>query len=235
MHIKVPEGCIRKASALGLREEIIAYFKMKTVNEQGYFAFGSGIKDAALKLSVTERTVRRWISRMQEAGFIYKDDNGYGLVKYDTAYKILGFDTTPHKRKKRLGNFKIFKINTNNVHELLTTIVKEEIALNQRRQEYMIKRRPTQISKPDNTVGNKNGVSLSCAGLAKLLGYKRSTGHRLEQKLLEKYPNTVFIDKHSEVVDTKPSLKTSRISGNGHYIQNGILFKTLCNRIYVHT
>lgn len=226
--IKVPEGCLKKASDIDMREEALIYFKLKLICNHGYFEFGGGAKLISNSMCLSERTVKRYFKRLCDVGMMYKDDNGYGLVKYDRMYEILGFDMTPNKRKRRLGKFKIFKISVKHTDNLITAIAREEIALNQSRQEFMIKKKLTQTTNPDSTVSINSGVSLSCAGVGRLLGVSKSSGQRIEQALVKLYPNTVKIDRRVNVMPegTKP--------GRGYYKEDGLLFKVMSNRILIH-
>lgn len=229
--IKVPEGCLKRASDMNLRSETIIYFKLKSIFDHGYFEFGKGVKIVSNKMCLSERSVRRWFNSLHNVGFIYKDSNGYGLVKYDRLYELLGYNISKHESKNRNGKFKIFKISTSHIDRLVTAIAKEEIKLNQSRQEYMIKRKLTSKEKTDNIVGAIDSVSLSCQSVGRLIGGSRSTGQRIEQSLIDKFPNIVRIDRHVEVIGVSDSKSKS---GSGHYVSNGLLFKNMPNRIYIY-
>ncbi len=237
--VKVPEGCLQRASNLQIRNEVLIYYKLKTVNIQGYFRNGAGIKQIIKHLGADDRTIRRWFRSLHSLGLLYKDDNGYGLVKYDKLYQILGYDLTENNktRRTRAGSFKIFKVPTSSVSKLIIAVAKEEIALNIARQDKRIERKLTQTDKPDQQFVSANTTTtLSCSSVSKLLGYRSaSSGSRIEKQLVISYPNTVKIDKHVEVisVDSPFAVNNSKL-GKRFYKENGIVFKVLCNRIYIH-
>ncbi|NCU26101.1 hypothetical protein EOM86_05185 [Candidatus Nomurabacteria bacterium] len=185
MNLKIPEGCIKRANDLGIKAQVIAFFRMKTLNEHGFIRLGE-IPVAALYLGISDRTLRRWLDQCQRVGLIYRDGGGYGLISYDGLFRKLGYDMSPkttRSGRSRAGRFKIFKINAQHRDKLLAIIAREEAALNMSRQEYAINRKLTQKHKSGNVNVNRS-VSLSCSGLARLLGYSSpSTGHRLEASM----------------------------------------------------
>ena len=187
--IKVPEGCRRASCAAGLESEVIIFFKLKSIRVDGFFKTGINLSQITSKLDTTERTVRRWFTKLEECGFAYRNDNGIGLISYDRLYTRLGYDMSIKRNrngKTRVGSFKIYKIDALDVKHIGSAITAEEIRLNQSRQEYMIKMKhlPMPSKQPDTNIGNKCERSISCSGVAKLLGYKSSSsGHKAESLL----------------------------------------------------
>lgn len=227
--VKVPEGCLAKAADLKLREEVLLYYKLKPVFDHGYFECGLGVRMAATKMCLSERTVSRWITRLINVGFMYNDGSGYGLVKYDRLFELLGYNISKHKKKSRLGSFKIHKIKVESIDEMIVAIAKEEIQLNQSRQEYNALHKSTPTIKPDKTV-DVTCNTMSCFTVGRLIGGSRSTGHRIEKRLVSKYKNTVIIDKHVECLGNKDDVGYVKNS----YISNGLVFRQLSSRIYIH-
>lgn len=225
-YVKVPEGSVRRAVSLGLKSELLSYLKLKTINYQGYFNNGSDIREISNKLRISTRTVNRWFVRLLEAGWMYKENNKYGLISYDRVWESLGYDLSINRKLGRKGMFKIYKIQANDIN--LLSIVKEEIKSNQSRQAYVIKRKLTQ-NLADTKVDEVRGISLSCSSVGGLLGYRKSSGFSLEKGLKRRYPNSVYIDNCVEYIGEKQ---------NGHnrgfYIERGILFKVAPNRIIIH-
>lgn len=227
--IKVPEGCVRRAQALGITNEVVIYYTLKTINVEGYFKRGSGVLDVASKLGISERTVRRWIKTQLALGLMYKERGGYGMVNYDRLFEALGYTGTKGKKL-----FKIKSKHTNSKEELITAITKAEVQHNMDKQRYMIGRKLRPKDRPDNLSVNTT-ITLSCKGVSSLLGYSKTTGYRLEQQLVGQYPHTVIIDRHAEVVRVlHPYFDAGYKIPKGCYINDGVVLRNSSNRIYIY-
>lgn len=211
----------------GILSQVVCYYKLKTQNVEGYF--GSVLK-LSIQMGVSERTLRRWFKELINLGLMYKDGAGYGLVSYDRLFSILGYRTQ--------NRFKIFKIiakYTANTSDLITAITKCEIRFNEAKQRYAINRKLRPKDRPDNNLDVNTDITLSCKGLSSLMGYSKTTGHRLEVKLKELYPNTVSIIRRVGFVkNLHPLLDANYVVPEGCYVEGGTVFRPMANLITIH-
>jgi len=85
--------------------DVVFYYQLKMINEQGFFAKGS---ISTLDVPYSKPSIWRKIKRLVQLDLIKVNKNGYQLKKYDTLFQFLGYNLT--KENNRKGTFKIHRV-----------------------------------------------------------------------------------------------------------------------------
>ncbi len=225
--VKVPSGSMASARNLGIFNDVFIYYRLKTANDHGYFKSVLAISSF---LGVSERTAHRWVSRLADLGLLQRLDSGINLVCYDVLFLKLGVDLK--------NGFKLFKIGakyTLDRSNFISAVAKEEVRYNNTKQWHMASRKLRPKYRPDKGNLNANvAVSISCNRVASLLGYRScSSGHRLERMIEVRYPESVSITHHCDVVGVFDRANKAKLP-KGCYVQDGFILRRISNRISVY-
>lgn len=207
--LKVPEGLFCLSNKQKILSDVIFYYHLKSLNVEGVLPFGQIIHLIRSHFNVSESSTRRKLKQLLNLGFIKKYQQGYSLINYDTLWKTVGLDVK--QRGNRRGKFKIFKIPPNDLPLFYERVSQEEIAWNLFKQQYRVYeqfRKGTNMHKSmpkvqgvvfselpiaaqiDAYLHKTNvrdlDVTLSCLGVAKLMGCNTAAFGCLLQKRLEK-------------------------------------------------
>jgi hypothetical protein len=107
-YIKIPEHCFKRANERSILNDVVFYYELKVLSDNGFFMKGSVAKLISKKLKCTENTVWKKLKRLVNLGLCNKNTNGYSLKSYDTLFSTLGYNL--EKDGHRKGSFKINKI-----------------------------------------------------------------------------------------------------------------------------
>lgn len=186
--LKVPEQLFKKANERGLFSLLQYWYKLKCLNIEGYFK-GNYTSFIAQKLNISIKTAYAIIAKMIELKWIVKQSNGISLVKYDLLWKH--FDLV----RSYTSKFKIFKVQST-LKYFVEYVAAEEIRLNLQRQNYVLDKKINKLNAKlkvtldadkkliESELGILYDVTLSCRGIARLLGFKSpSIAYKLEQSL----------------------------------------------------
>jgi hypothetical protein len=123
--LKVPEGAYRMANQKGVLHEFLFYNQIKSLNPQGYFSRGSGIKFIKDSLKISDSTLYRNLKKLEKLTWVKRVNGNAIVTNYDHIWITLGLD--PHKEK-----IKIHKVLPGD--RFIETLLLEEIKLNLKRQ-----------------------------------------------------------------------------------------------------
>ena len=180
--LKIPDGIHCAARELRLHNDLIFYYELKCLNVSGGFPKAKIIQYIQGRYSYSQSAIYKKLSRLLKLGWIRSHVKHYSLCKYEVVFQSLGLS----ELKIRSGD--VFKTIYHPRHNPQPCSVKElillvEIRSNLYKQEKKIK----SLDRDSHTKKqNINPVAtLSCEGVARLLGYKTSTqGWHIEQQLL---------------------------------------------------
>ena len=207
--LKIPEDLFRLANKQKILQDVIFYYHVKSLNVEGALPFGKIIFLICSRFTMSESSTRRKLKQLLNLGFIKKYKQSYSLVSYNTLWKTVGLDLK--QRGNRRGKFKIFRISPKDLPLFFERVSQEEIVWNLFKQQYRVyeqfckglnvhKSTPkvqgvvfselpiaAQIDAYLNKTDVRNlDVTLSCLGVAKLMGCKTAAFGCLLQKRLEK-------------------------------------------------
>lgn len=107
--IKIAEGTYSLANESGILKEYLTYCQLKSYRNDGCIN-KRDISTAAKFINKGDSTLRDHLTVLVQFGLVKRECHHYRLVSYDTAWEILGQDLSPNERKKRNGNFAIYKL-----------------------------------------------------------------------------------------------------------------------------
>lgn len=257
--LKVPPGAYKKANEMGILNEFLFYYSLKSINIEGCFPRGS-IVLISEKVGVSIITVKRNLKKLEVLGWLVKNGTSRNLVSYDHVFKSLGYD---------LDSLKLFRVSTDNFRDNLFV---KEIENNFKSQEAaIVNKHIAKIADTEKTSSTLNktlrknfnrsrelywqiknirkerylgkvnyDVTLSCAGLSRLFGYSSSMQGHLIQKHLEKI-GLIQVKKRSSIYITNDiplrGLKYLQSGGNcfwdGCYLERGKALKRQPNLISI--
>jgi len=158
MILKVPGGLIKKANDNKKLSDVVFWYQLKSINQQGFFKDKHIYSTIISNLGFTKAKVQQKLSSLLKNKYIHRNFNGYNLISYDTLWLNLGYDLSEHNERK--GNFKIFKINIIDLNNLKEHIFYEEIKFNLKKQQYIVKKEFYKKSKQFTTQKNHSGIKL---------------------------------------------------------------------------
>lgn len=115
-YLKIPKDCYYKSKSLGLLNDVIFYYQIKSINDHGFFKNNTLIKQISHHTQYASSTIWRKVKRLQQNHLITKHNNGYRLASYDKLFEILQYDLTWNGKRK--GTFKIHRIPLDQIHDV---------------------------------------------------------------------------------------------------------------------
>lgn len=148
--LKVPEGAYRNANLCGLLTEFKFYYRLKLINEEGCFIKSPFLVNKLMSVTgYSNSYIRTILKKLVKAGFLVERKDCYQLISYNKLWKQLGISSVWNSHRGRIGSFKIFKINKNEIDTFEEAVALEELRLNFFRQKYWIKKdKPKKPRKP---------------------------------------------------------------------------------------
>lgn len=126
IRLKVPQGLVKKANQLKVWNDVLFYYKMKSLRVEGSFHKSEVVKVVSGRFGYSEPSIWRKLRKLIDLGYVFKVGDHYCLVSYDVLFKKLGFTLVETKKKKRSG-FPIFRIESRDLNNFLDYIGLEEI------------------------------------------------------------------------------------------------------------
>lgn len=193
--VKVPEGIVKKSNQLGLLNELVFFYKLKSMKIEGEFT----IQEIAFSLNLSNSYIYKMVSRLKGLNWIKQDkEDKIRLIKYDNLFEYFKYDLKLKVTENiiRKGNFKIFKISTKFINDLISIIAYHEIKFNLQKQKYTANKKSLMQKKAtlDASINIKGkdvkrvnwDITLSARGISRIMGFSSSSmGFKIQQKLEE--------------------------------------------------
>ena len=206
-------------------KEVIFFYQLKSLTIEGRFQKQDILKLFQNKYVISYSNFRLKLNNLIKLGWVEELEKEYKLIKYDKFFEMMGYERERFSAIKRLkfiiqipNRYKIFKIETNKLTNLVQYVAYEEIKLNFKRQAFAIlqdlKTNPLKktiqkklkgklrlndlssfndlnrvlievLNLPKFVKTSKYDISLSCKGIAKLMGFTSVTmGFHIERFLM---------------------------------------------------
>lgn len=181
--LKIPTGAFAAANELGILSDLVYYYQLKSMNINGVFRRGC-IKNIAQKYECSESSIRKKMRRLIDMGWIRSNDGNHYLRKYDVVFATLGYNINQRLRLVRLkvASTIFHPKHNHNPATIKDLLMAVDIRSNLKKQSYSI--RSLSNSRLHTEKQNQNVATLSCRGVAQILGYKTATqGWHIEQRL----------------------------------------------------
>ena len=140
--LKVPEGLVKKANERGVLNDIIFWYKLKSLKIEGKLYKQDLINKLSKQFNFSFSYIYKKIQKLIKLGYIKEYKLYYQLIKYDNLFAMLGFGVRDKFSYGFINNykesikFKIFKIQSNQLNNFIENISYEEIKLNFERQAF---------------------------------------------------------------------------------------------------
>jgi hypothetical protein len=250
-HVKVPEGMYKRIYTIGGRKflaDIVFWYKLKAYTTDGFLKRGNILAIANQATGYSESGASKKIRSLIGYSLITETSSGIHLSSYDYLFGLLGYDLTPKNRNGRYhrkGSFKIWKLPTENIGELVDFMMYYDIHLVIQRQKYIERSKLKRHERYNGTSGEEKNldkliagrITLSCRGTAEMFGYKsKSKGHEILHKLKKlkmiklwgryKIISTSKAESQRIYEALRAKKKTSK-----YKMMNGLLYEILANGI----
>lgn len=142
--LKIPEGLVKKANQQGILNEVIFWYKLKSINIEGKLEKNKLFYFLSQEFNLSFSAVWKNFNKLLKLNCIIEYKDYYQIIKYDEFFSIIGFGIRDKFSYGFINGYneiikiKIFKIINTDLKHFLEYIIYEEIKLNFQRQAYQI-------------------------------------------------------------------------------------------------
>ena len=90
-YFKIAQGLYKKANELGLSSNIIFWYKLKYLNDEGVLTKGNIVTCVRKVTNLSNSSIRRKIARLVDLGWIIDNDHQYNLISYDKLFSYFHY------------------------------------------------------------------------------------------------------------------------------------------------
>lgn len=230
--LKVPTGLIRRANYSGLYHDVLFYYKLKSLESNGVLDKSELIELVRSNFDISGASIWRKVRSLVDLGLLVKTKHSYRLISYKKLYKKLNI------RK----NTRVFNINADfsnfidliSLNEIKRSLKRQDVQVSKKRR-ILRSGKPTseqvvvKSNDPNDSIYRDLDVTLSCKGVAKLLGFKSaSIGYKIEQNL--KKLNLLKVKARSILIEEDHFLAGvnakfyKKIASNFNYKNHSIIY-----------